>query len=326
MERAGIQRRTSQLTCPVSAVGLRKALASPGATVASVARDFGVSDATVARWLADARLLPLDPRIDHTLLKTLYVRDTLSISEVAERLRISPARVARELVVIGIPIRSHTVRRPRGNRAKVTDKRLADLYGREKHSVVETAGILGVSTEYVVKRLHGAGLTKRPGTFTPHVPWDPDELRERASELYEGGMTMRAIGLELGVSVGTVRVALHQGGVQVRRGGFASHNDEGRTLLDDLYGDPKIVKVLARHGVVVPDEWSPAGPFESLAPLPLPTDLVAELYQGVGLPILHMSMLLGVGMGSVRSALMNAGVALRPKGQPAPWTTRRRAH
>jgi transcriptional regulator with XRE-family HTH domain len=77
MERAGIQRRTSQLTCPVSAVGLRKALASPGATVASVARDFGVSDATVARWLADARLLPLDPRIDHTLLKTLYVRDTL---------------------------------------------------------------------------------------------------------------------------------------------------------------------------------------------------------------------------------------------------------
>jgi len=326
MQRADIPRRTPQRPCPVSAVGLGKALAIPGATVASLSRDFGVSDATVARWLADAGLLPPDPRIDHDLLETLYVRKTLSISEVAERLRINPARVARELAVIGIPIRSHTVRRPRGNRAKVTDKRLAELYVREKHNVVETAAILGVSTEYVVKRLHDAGLTKRPGTFTPHVPWDPDELRERASELYERGMTMKAVGLELGVSVGTVRVALHQAGVQVRRGGFVSHNDEGRTLLDDLYGDSKVIKALARYRVVVPEEWSLTGPFQSLAPLPLPPGLVTELYEGVGLPILHMSMLLGVGMGSVRSALINAGVALRPKGQEAPWTTRRRAH
>jgi hypothetical protein len=146
------------------------------------------------------------------------------------------------------------------------------------------------------------------------------------SGLYEGGMTMKAVGLELGVSVGTVRVALHQSGVQVRRGGFSSPHDEGRTLLDDLYGDPKVIKVLSRHGVVVPKEWSPAGPFESLAPLPLPRDLVTELYEGVGLPILHMSMLLGVGLGSVRSALITAGVELRPKGQDAPWTTRRQAH
>jgi hypothetical protein len=112
----------------------------------------------------------------------------------------------------------------------------------------------------------------------------------------------------------------------VRRGGFVSHDDEGRTLLDDLYGDSKVIKALARYRVVVPEEWSLAGPFQSLAPLPLPPGLVTELYEGVGLPILHMSMLLGVGMGSVRSALINAGVALRPKGQEAPWTTRRRAH
>jgi hypothetical protein len=141
----------------------------------------------------------------------------------------------------------------------------------KKLNVAETAALLGVSTEYLSKRLHEAGLAKRRGTFTPRSPWDPDDLRERASRLYEGGMTMKDVGTELGVSVGTVRVALHEAGVQVRRGGFASHRDEGRTLLDDLYGDPKIVKVLARHGVVVPEEWSPTGPFESLAPLPLPT-------------------------------------------------------
>jgi hypothetical protein len=126
-------------------------------------------------------------------------------------------------------------------------------------------------------------------------------------------MTMKDVGEELGVSVGTVMVALHQAGVQVRRGGFASHGDEGRTLLDDLYGDPRIVKVLTRHGVLVPEEWSPAGPFESLAPLPLPRGLVRELYESVGLPILHMSLLLGVGQGAVRSGLKAAGVDLRPK-------------
>ena len=325
MDKAGIERRIPNRACPVSAGGLQKAFAAPGATVASLARRFGVSDATVARWLAEAGLLPPDPSIDHRSLEKLYVDQALTIAEVAEKLRITPARVARELVVAGIPIRPHTVRRPRGNRSKVTDKRLVDLYAKRKLNVVATASLLGVSTEYVSKRLHEAGLTKRRGTFTPKGPWDPDDLRDEASRLYEGGMTMKAVGQELGVSVGTVRVALHQGGVQVRRGGFASHRDEGRTLLEDLYGDPRIVKVLARHGVVVPEEWSPTGPFESLAPLPLPTGLVTALYEDVGLPILHMSLLLGVGQGAVRAGLTAAGVDLRPKGQDAPWTTRRRS-
>jgi len=325
MDKAGIERRTPNRACPVSAAGLRKAFAVPGATIASLARRFGVSDATVARWLAEAGILPPDPSIDHRRLEKLYVDQALTIAEVAEKFRISPARVARELVVAGIPIRSHTVRSPRGNRAKVTDKRLADLYVKKKLNVAETARLLGVSTEYVSKRLHEAGLIKRPGTFIPKGPWDPDDLRDEASRLYEGGMTMKAVGQELGMSVGTVRVALQQSGVQVRRGGFACHTDEGRSLLDDLYGDPEIVKVLTRHRVVVPEEWSPTGPFESLAPLPLPTGLVTALYEDLGLPILHMSLLLGVGQGAVRSGLRAAGVDLRPKGQDAPWTTRRRS-
>jgi transposase-like protein len=325
MDEAGIERRTPNRACPVSAAGLQKAFVAPGATIASVARRFDASDATVARWLAEAGLLPPDPGIDHRRLKTLYVDKALTIAEVAEKFRISPARVARELVVAGIAIRSHTVRRPQGNRAKVTDKRLVDLYVKKKLNVAATARLLGVSTEYLSKRLHEAGLAKRPGTFTPKGPWDPDDLRDEASRLYEDGMTMKAVGQELGVSVGTVRVALHQSGVQVRRGGFASHTDEGRTLLDDLYGDPKILKVLTRHRVVVPEEWSLTGPFESLAPLPLSRGLVTALYEDVGLPILHMSLLLGVGQGAVRSGLKAAGVDLRPKGQDAPWTTRHRS-
>jgi hypothetical protein len=111
------------------------------------------------------------------------VEQALTIAEVAEKLQISPARVAREFVVAGIPIRSHTVRRPRGNRAKVTDNRLIDLYVEKKPNVLQTATLLGVSTEHVSKRLHEAGLIKRPETLTPKGPWDPDGLRDQASRL-----------------------------------------------------------------------------------------------------------------------------------------------
>jgi DNA-directed RNA polymerase specialized sigma24 family protein len=182
--------------------------------------------------------------------------------------------------------------------------------------------MLGVSTEYLRKRLGEAGLIKRPGTFTAHVPWEPDELRQLAADLYQGGMSMKAAGEELGVSVGTVRVALHKTGIPVRRAGRKTHQDEPRTLLDDLYDDPDVLTVLARHQVAVPEKWTPAGPFESLAPLPLPAGLVTELYDDVGLPILHISLLLGVGQGAVRNRLTAADVALRPAGQAAPWTVK----
>jgi len=50
---------------------------------------------------------------------------------------------------------------------------------------------------------------------------------------------------------------------------------------------------------------------------------VTALYERVGLPIFHMSLLLGVGQGAVRGALKAAGVALRASSEPAPWTSRR---
>ena len=323
MEQAGIERRTTQRICPVSAEDLRSVFGAPSSTIASLARRFRVSDATTARWLADAGLLSPDPRVDHRRLEKLYVEKALTTREVAERLHIPPERVRRELAIAGIPARSNRIRRPRANRARATDRRLVELYVRQKHNVVETAAILEVSTEYVRKRLHEAGLIKRPGTFTPQVPWEPADLRQRAADLYQAGMSMKIVGEQLGVSVGTVRVALHEARVPVRRGGFTSHSDEGRTLLDDLYDDPKVLRVLARYEVTVPEVWAPAGPFESLAPLPLPTGLVTELYERVGLPVFHMSLLLGVGQGGVRSALMDAEVTLRLPGEPAPWTVRR---
>lgn len=67
--------------------------------------------------------------------------------EVAEKLGTSRARVQQGLAVAGILARSHHSRRPKQQRAKLTDDRLADLYVRQGMSVVECATRLGVRTE-----------------------------------------------------------------------------------------------------------------------------------------------------------------------------------
>jgi|HubBroStandDraft_6_1064221.scaffolds.fasta_scaffold218871_3 DNA-binding transcriptional regulator LsrR (DeoR family) len=61
MARAGIERRTTRRICPVDAVQLAEFFRSPGATISSLARRFGVAHATAERWLADAGLLSPDP-------------------------------------------------------------------------------------------------------------------------------------------------------------------------------------------------------------------------------------------------------------------------
>ena len=323
MARAGIDRRTTRRICPVDAVQLAELYRAPGATVSHVAHRFGVAHATAERWLADAGLLSPDPGIDPARLAQLYLEYRLTVREVAEKVGTSRARVQQGLAASGIPARSNRSRRPRQQRARVTDQRVAEFYVRQGMSIVECAERLGVSTEYLRKRLTEAGLAKRPGTFTPHTDWRADDLRNRAADLYEQGLSMRVVGEHMDVSVSTVRKALHEAQVPVRRGGARSSLEEGRTLIDDLYADVQVKRMLASHGVVIPDEWTPTGPFESLAPLPLSPKLVTALYESVGLPMLHIALLLGVGVGSVKSALVSANVILRPPGQPAPWTTRR---
>jgi hypothetical protein len=49
---------------------------------------------------------------------------------------------------------------------------------------------------------------------------------------------------------------------------------------------------------------------------------VRVLYEDVGLPVFQMTLLLGLGMGAVRSGLKRAGVELRAASEPAPWTSR----
>ena len=66
--------------------------------------------------------------------------------------------------------------------------------------------------------------------------------------------------------------------------------------------------MLARHRVAIPKTWSPTGPFEALAPLPLDDRLVRALYEDVGLPVFQMTLLLRVGLGAVTRGLKAVGV------------------
>ena len=319
----GIERRTVRRLCPVDARTLAELYSAPGATVASLSRRFHVAKATIQRWLADAGLLPPDPRIDHTRLRRLYVDRLFTVAEVAHTLGIPRARVQRELVVAGVGLRSNHHRPPRGKRVAVTDARLKRLYLKQRLPIQAIAERTGVSTLYVQKRLREVGLVKRLGSFTPRCPIPPDELRRRAAELYETGLNMRSVGRELGVSGQTVRGALHEARVPVRRSGPRSHEEPARTLVDDLYADPDILAALRRNQVAIPGDWAPTGPFESLAPLPLSRELLRELYEEIGLAIVHIALLLGVGNGAARAGLLGAGIRLRRASEPAPWTLRR---
>ena len=179
------------------------------------------------------------------------------MAEVAHTLGITRVRVERELVVAGVGLRSNRHRPPRGKRAALTDARIERLYLKQRLSIQAIAERTGVSTLYVQKRLREVGLVKRLGSSTPRCPIPPDELRRRAAELYETGLSMHSVGRELGVSAQTVRRALHEARVPVRRSGPRSHDEPARTLVDDLYADPDILAALRRNQVAVPGNSLP---------------------------------------------------------------------
>jgi hypothetical protein len=111
--------------------------------------------------------------------------------------------------------------------------------------------------------------------------------------------------------------------VPVRRGGVPSSLEEGRTLIDDLYADRQVRHMLASHGVVIPDEWTPTGLFESLAPFPLSLKLGTALYKSVGIPMLHIALLLGWEWGPSGAHGARPTSCSDPPGQPESWTIRR---
>lgn len=312
--------------CQLDADELRR-LVEQGETVGGLARRYGVSWDTAGRWLAELGLLPADPGIDPVRLNQLYVEQMLTTREVAAELGVDKGRVLRALAAAGIAARPRTQRRPRGARAAMTDDALQALYTQAGMTVARAAAHFGVDEGHLRGQVHRLGLTKRPGSFTAHLPEVTlAELAERAPGLYGDGWTLKQIASELGISTGTVRTALHDARVPVRAGG-GSRGEDGpaRVLIDELYDDPQVRAALLSHQVQLPgpDGWRHAGPRESYAPLPLTDDLLRALYVDVGLAMQEIAMLCGVGAGTVRAGLLAYHIALRSNRQRSPWKQRR---
>jgi len=223
----GVDRgRRVRRVCPVGEADLR-VLLEQGATVASLARRFGVAKVTVQRWLAGAGLLLADPAVDVDALSRLYVEQGRTIGEVAAALGLCRARVEVALAVAGIPARRRTEPQPSGRRADVTDEMLRELYSRPEVTVRVLVERFGVSQDYLRRRLHALGLTRRPGTFAPRLPSPTRQgLAGRAPTLYRQGWTLKQIAEELGTSVSTVRAALVAARVPVRGAGGGPRSSE----------------------------------------------------------------------------------------------------
>lgn len=293
-------------------------------TQAQLADCFGVASGTASRWLAECGIGRPDARAEPERLRALYVEQRLTVREVGAELGMSHNRVIRELALAGIPRRSRHERRPRDRRAEVTREALEELYVRRGLSVRELTTQLGVSEEYVRKRLRECGFAKRRGTFRPKLGRSRGEIISDAAHLYvEVGMSLRDVAAELNVSPTLVREMLHEAGVTVRPPGRWG-SGKSRQVVRDLYGDAEVVEVLRRFGVALQDPaaWTRPGPLEAVAPLPLPDGLLQELYVRLGLSTFHIGILCGVGALAVVSGLRSAGIELRPSGQPCPWTNR----
>lgn len=326
LREAGIVRRDARRACPVGEVELRRLFQQEKVSARGLARRWGSTVRTVNRWLAEAGLIGPSGSFDVEELRRLYVEQKLPTREVARRLGCSVTTAKTAIERAGITRRVSGADQYSEHRAAITEEDLQRVYVQGGRNLKDAAEELGVSVNWLRKRLAQAGLAKRPGTHTPHTPYARAELRQKSAALYEAGASIRAVAAELGVGYSAVRVALHQAGVPIRRGGSSQVPEDAapRLLVEDLYADPAVVACLRRHRVAIPElsGWQAAGPTQTLAPLPLSPALVRELYEALGLAMLHITMLCGVGMGSVSTALEQGGVTRRPMHAPSPWLAR----
>lgn len=323
---AQVERRQSGRPCPLTADQLQQ-LVDSGATQATIAAMLHAAPGTVSRWLAEIGVGDPDPRIDRTELRRLYVDQQLTIREVADRLNVPKNRIIRDLTLAGIPRRSRHSRRPRGPRLAVTAERLTDLYVNQGLTLAQLGAELQVSEGYLRRRLRESGITERRGTFGPK-PASTNRVVARACLLYTSGLSMTAVGAELGISATQVALILAEADIPVRRPGPRPLYDDPptRRVLTQLYQDPDVRQALERWNIDVQDSdnWERPTPFQSLAPDPLPPDLLRHLYNNLGLTIHHISILTGIGTTGVKGQLHRLGITPRPPG-PSPWTRRHTA-
>ena len=93
-------------------------------------------------------------------------------------------------------------------------------------------------------------------------------------------------------------------------------------LLDELYRDPDVLAVLARHDVPLQPQ---PGPIAERFPEPVAVEpaLLEDLYVTTGLSARHVELLTGQPAEQLLDAMHAAGIAVRPLTSFSPWRRRK---
>lgn len=247
----------------------------PGAALTSLARR--PSGRGVSLEAEDDRDLAA-----HALV--LYAEQGLSARGIAEQLGVGRPRVTAWLKAAGIELGARGRGRPRANR-RLSDpgdlgEVLKTLYVDQRLDAKTIGTLLGMSERTVRSRLEEHGIPRRSkGGFDRRDRLDPDS--KVIEELYVRlGMTANQVAARMGTSRKTVLRAAHEHGLPVPQPPSVPAEVPGRArLVYDLYRDPLVTQVLARHRVpVVP----PVGPIwvRFPDPVPLGEELARALYEG----------------------------------------------
>lgn len=257
----------------------------------------------------------------------LYACQGWSTYRIAEVTGISRQRIGRLLNRSGVAVKPRGAGRPhpRDPATQATDELMEYLYARLRLSSTQVAALTGIAGRTVRQRLRARGVAMRTrGRYNreDRTGVAPGIL----ADLYvRSGLTADEIGAMLGLSRRVVLRAAHDAGLPVRIGGPPPRRGpEDIELVRALYADPAVRRTLDRHNVPVVPESGPI--WERFAePVPLTTDLAAELYQECGISLHHIELLTGQPEDTVRKLLHASGVAMRSPGGRTPFIQRWRA-
>jgi hypothetical protein len=263
---------------------------------------------------------PWPERIAH-----LYACQLLSTYRIAQITGDNRQRIGRMLRQAGIAVKPRGGGRPKGgwdDQTQQLDLLMADLYLQLRLSSTQIAELVGISARTVRDRLHARGVPVRTRGRCNREDRIVIPQAHLAEVYVRAGLSADEVGRMLGVSRRVVLRSAHDAGLPVRVGGPPPRRGPSEIeLIEALYADPMVRKVLIRHGV---PQVRKSGPIWQRFPVPhqLTAELVNELYSGCGLGLDHIELLTGRPGTTVSRLLHASGVPLRPAGGRSPFMRR----
>jgi hypothetical protein len=270
--------------------------------------------------LADPPGADLAERVCH-----LYLCQELSTYRIAAIEGISRQRVGRMLRRAGVLIKPRGAGRRRTAADPAVVAALKDLYLRFRFTSGQIASLTGIPDRTVRDRLRAAGVTMRSRGRCNREDRQSVPADALADLYVRAGLTAAETGSTLGVHRRVVLRTAHDLDLPVRLGGPTPRSGPTEIeLVDALYGDPMVRRVIARHGL---PRVPAAGPISRRFPVPLALnpELAAELYDECGLGLRHIELLTGQPGDTIRAMLHRYGIRLRGPGGRSPFLRRWRS-